>query len=102
MHRAIVRLVSPRPADIWHQAKGARIRRKRREKGLSQQKVASLMGVTQPLVSAWEKGSARLSDEDLWRLSEILETTVGQLVGQEERAVHKPGKSRPHGLTRGG
>lgn len=45
---------------------------KRREKSLSQEELAKLVGVTQSQVSRWEKGEAKPTEENLAKLLEVL------------------------------
>ena len=68
----------------------------RKEKGLSQEKLAELMGVSRQAVTKWESGISNPSSENLIRLSELLEIKVETLLGnnkeekpQEEISIGK-------------
>ena len=55
---------------------GERIRSERQRLGLSQKKVAELVGVSRQAVAKWESGQSSPSTENLLRLAEILGTTT--------------------------
>ena len=58
-----------------------RIRTCRQARGLSQEKVAELVGVSRQAVTKWERGQSAPSTDNLFRLAEIFGTTVDLLVG---------------------
>ncbi len=58
------------------------IKIKRREKGLSQQELASRLHVVRQTVSKWEQGLSVPDADLLLLLGEILETPVSQLLGE--------------------
>lgn len=60
---------------------GEKIRACRQAAGLSQEKVAELVGVSRQAVTKWESGQSAPSTENLLRLAEVLGTTVDLLVG---------------------
>ena len=60
---------------------GEKIRACRQAAGLSQEKVAELVGVSRQAVTKWESGQSAPSTENLLRLAEVLGTTVDLLIG---------------------
>jgi len=85
---------------IFSEEQRALIKRRREEKGLSQAKVATLVGVRQSVISLFENGKSNLKKEVADRLLEVLDLKVGyrtQVDGralQTLRLVNKNGKSR--------
>lgn len=66
---------------------GNRIYEKRKEKGLSQKELGALLGVSNKAVSKWETGASLPKTETLVRLSEVLDTSVQELLsGKTEDA----------------
>lgn len=64
---------------------GERIRQSRLEARLSQEKVAELVGVSRQAVTKWETNQSAPSTDNLFRLAEILGTTVDFLASSEEK-----------------
>lgn len=60
-----------------------RLREIREAKGLSQRKIADLIGVTPGSVSQWELGMKNLSLRNLIALADLLECTTDQILGRE-------------------
>ena len=71
-------------------ALGERIKACRQSAGLSQEKVAELVGVSRQAVTKWETGQSAPSTENLFRLAEILGTTVDFLLADEEKSSPTP------------
>ena len=67
-----------------------RIKTCRQSAGLSQEKLAELVGVSRQAVTKWETGQSAPSTENLFRLAEILGTTVDFLLTEQEKAGPKP------------
>lgn len=63
---------------------GERIKEQRKKCGLSQEKVAELVGVSRQAVTKWEVGQSAPSTENLFRLAEIFGTTVDILLDSED------------------
>lgn len=63
----------PNPIDIHV---GYRIRLRRTLLGLSQEKLASLLGLTFQQVQKYEKGLNRVGASRLWDISKVLETPI--------------------------
>ncbi len=64
---------------------GKSIMRYRKERGLSQEKVAEFMGISRQAVTKWENGVSKPSSDNLIKLAELFEISVGALLGYEER-----------------
>ena len=63
---------------------GERIRQCRMDAHLSQEKVAELVGVSRQAVTKWETNQSAPSTDNLFRLAEILGTTVDFLASPEQ------------------
>ena len=59
---------------------GERIKNQRTRAGLSQERVAELVGVSRQSVTKWESGQSAPSTENLFKLAEIFGTTVDMLL----------------------
>lgn len=55
----------------------------RKEKGLSQEKLAEKINVTRQTISNWELGETSPNPEQLILLSKVLEKSIDELVGNE-------------------
>jgi len=55
---------------------GARIRRRRREIGVSQSRLAGILGLSFQQVQKYESGANRVSSPLLWRISQVLGTST--------------------------
>lgn len=64
-------------------ALGTRIKECRQKAGLSQEKVAELVGVSRQAVTKWESDQSAPNTENLFKLAEILGTTVDFLLTSE-------------------
>ena len=65
-------------------ALGERIKEQRKKCGLSQEKVAELVGVSRQAVTKWESNQSAPSTENLFKLAEIFGTTVDLLLEAKE------------------
>lgn len=63
---------------------GENITRFRKEKGLSQEKVAEYMGVSRQAVTKWESNSSKPSSDNLIKLAELFDIKVDVLLGNNE------------------
>ena len=61
-----------------------RVARMRKEKGITQAEMADLLGVSQPVVSEYERGTLRLHGELIVRVAEILSVSADELLGLSE------------------
>jgi transcriptional regulator with XRE-family HTH domain len=57
----------------------------RREKGLTQAEMAEMLGISQPIVSDYERGELRLHGELIVRMAEILDCSADEILGLRER-----------------
>lgn len=69
---------------------GTRIKEHRRNYGLTQERVAELVGVSRQAVTKWESGQSAPSTENLFKLAEIFGTTVDLLLESDERQKVTP------------
>jgi transcriptional regulator with XRE-family HTH domain len=67
--------------------------RLRKERGLTQAQMAKRLGVSQPVVSDYERGGLRLHGELILRVAEILDVSANELLGLDTKAV--PNKHGP-------
>jgi transcriptional regulator with XRE-family HTH domain len=63
---------------------GERMARLRRERGITQVELAEMLGVAQPMVSAYENGGLRLHGELIVELTKILDVSADQLLGLKD------------------
>ena len=66
---------------------GKRLRALRKRNGLSQDELAGMLGVARPAVSEIERGSRRVTAEELVALARIFETSVDYMLGLTGEAV---------------
>jgi transcriptional regulator with XRE-family HTH domain len=71
-----------------------RLQRLRREKGVTQAELAELLGVSQPIVSDYERGELRLHGELIVKLAEILNCSADELLGLQARQTATGGGNR--------
>lgn len=69
---------------------GERIRTCRQKAGMSQEKVAELMGVSRQAVTKWEGDRSAPNTENLFKLAEIFGTTVDLLLVSEDDGRQPP------------
>ena len=69
-----------------------RIKICRQKVGMSQEKVAELVGVSRQAVTKWESGQSAPSTENLFKLAEIFGTTVDMLLESENETKLKTQK----------
>ena len=70
---------------------GKRIKDMRLEKGMSQQELGDLIGVTKVSICGYENGTRTPSLETFCILAEIFETTTDYLLGREVSVVTEDG-----------
>jgi transcriptional regulator with XRE-family HTH domain len=73
---------------------GERMARLRRERGITQVELAEMLGIVQPMVSAYENGGLRLHGELIVELTKILDVTADQLLGLKETKNGTPKNGR--------
>ncbi len=62
----------------------------RKQKGYSQEELASRLGVVRQTISKWEKGQSVPDSEMLMKLADVFEVTVSQLLGSKIMEEHQP------------
>lgn len=62
-----------------------RVARMRREKGITQVEMSDLLGVSQSVVSDYERGALRLHGELIARVAEILAVSADEILGLEAK-----------------
>jgi transcriptional regulator with XRE-family HTH domain len=72
--------LQPRSVSQLDGVIGARIRARRQEIGVSQERLADAIGVTFQQVQKYEKGINRVSAATLYAIADALDTTVSQLL----------------------
>lgn len=65
---------------------GARVRRLRNERGMSQSDIARVLGLTFQQVQKYENGTNRISGSRLVTVAKILKVPVSMIVGENETA----------------
>lgn len=70
---------------------GKRIKDMRLEKGMSQQELGDLIGVTKVSICGYENGTRTPSLETFGIIAEIFETTTDYLLGREVSVVNEEG-----------
>jgi ribosome-binding protein aMBF1 (putative translation factor) len=68
-------LLTPKIQDK-EEAIGGRLARLRRERGITHVELAEMLGVAQPMISGYERGSLRLHGELSVELTKILDVTA--------------------------
>ena len=76
---------------------GKRLRRRRRLLGLTQQQLATVVGVRFQQIQKYECGANRISAARLWQLSEALEVPVSYFFDGLAEAADKAGSSSEGG-----
>lgn len=71
-------------------ALGERIKTCRQKVGMSQEKVAELVGVSRQAVTKWELNQSAPNTENLFKLAEIFGTTVDMLLESENAMKQSP------------
>lgn len=71
-------------------ALGERIKECRQSAGMSQEKVAELVGVSRQAVTKWEANQSAPNTENLFKLAEIFGTTVDLLLASNEESKQSP------------
>ena len=63
------------------------LKKARRAKGLTQVEVAKIIGLSQSAYSDWERGTTKIDNISLTRLSELFEASTDYLLGKEDSPV---------------
>jgi transcriptional regulator with XRE-family HTH domain len=81
---------TPNPVDLHV---GLRIRLRRKELGVSQEKLADAIGLTFQQIQKYERAANRVSASKLWEMARALDTTIGYFFeGLGDAALAAPGE----------
>ena len=72
---------------------GKRLKEIRTKKGLSQQKLGDMIGVTKVSICGYENGTRVPTIENLVKLADNLDTTIDYLLGREVAVINEENKS---------
>ena len=64
-----------------------RLKKLRKEAGLTQVDVAEKLGISQPAYASWERGKKKPTQENLIKIAQILNVSVDYLVGNSKEKV---------------
>lgn len=78
-------MANKRKARVQEKAEtiGERLARMRKDRGITQQEMAELLGTSQPIVSDYERGELRLHGELIVKIAGILGVSGDELLGLE-------------------
>ena len=76
--------VMVRESKVEQETPGSRVARLRREKGITQIELAEKLGVTQSVVSDYERDMLRLNGELIVQLTGILKVSADEILGLEK------------------
>jgi transcriptional regulator with XRE-family HTH domain len=74
---------------------GLRIRMRRKELGISQERLAESIGLTFQQVQKYERAANRVSASKLWEMSRALSTNIGYFYEGLGDAIEAPGSNLP-------
>ncbi|MGH9943549.1 MAG: helix-turn-helix domain-containing protein [Pyrinomonadaceae bacterium] len=77
-----------------------RLVRLRKERGITQAQMAERLGVSQPVVSDYERGALRLHGELILKVAEILGVSADELLGREASGSQQKKRGRQSQLER--
>ena len=84
--------LGPNPID---RHVGLRIRMRRKELGVSQERLAESIGLTFQQVQKYERAANRVSASKLWEMSRALSTNIGYFYEGLGDMVERPGSNLP-------
>ena len=82
----------PNPVD---RHVGLRIRMRRKELGISQERLAESIGLTFQQVQKYERAANRVSASKLWEMSRALNTNIGYFYEGLGDTIERPGSNIP-------
>jgi len=62
---------------------GKAIKDNRKDRGLSQQALAKIIGVTHAAISYWENGVNIPNVLDIWKVADALNMSIDELIGRD-------------------
>jgi transcriptional regulator with XRE-family HTH domain len=83
---------APNPVD---RHVGLRIRMRRKELGISQERLAESIGLTFQQVQKYERAANRVSASKLWEMSRALSTSIGYFYEGLGELLEPPGSNLP-------
>lgn len=81
-------------SDDGAEAIAHRLAQLRRDKGITQEEMAEMIGVSQPVVSEYERGTLRLHGELLVALTRILRVSADEILGLQNTKTNGHSKNR--------
>ncbi|MBR3805596.1 MAG: helix-turn-helix transcriptional regulator [Clostridia bacterium] len=73
---------------------GERLKMYRRQTGLSQEKIAEMLGVSRQAVTKWELGQTTPSSDNLIALANLYDVSLDELIGKNEMALAEEEKQK--------
>jgi len=73
---------------------GQRLARLRRDRGITQEELAAMLDVAQPMVSGWERDVFRLSGEVIIAMARIFGVSSDEILGLDELRATAPIKNK--------
>lgn len=64
-----------------------RLKKLRKDAGLTQVDVADKLGISQPAYASWERGVKRPTQDNLVKIAQVLNVTVDYLVGNSDEEI---------------
>ena len=64
-----------------------RLKKLRKDAGLTQVDVAEKLGISQPAYASWERGVKKPTQENLVKIAQILNVSIDYLVGNSEEKL---------------
>ena len=64
-----------------------RLKKLRKDAGLTQVDVANKLGISQPAYASWERGIKKLTQDNLVKIAQILNVSVDYLVGNSQETL---------------
>lgn len=64
-----------------------RLKKLRKDAGLTQVDVSSKLGISQPAYASWERGVKKPTQENLVKIAQVLNVSVDYLVGNSEEKL---------------
>ena len=88
------------PLKLGNEPLGERLAVFRKQRGLTQTELAEQVGITQPLVSDYERGRLQLSAEMTVRFALALKVSCDELLGLGKRSNNGNGKGPPRRIMK--